>query len=89
MSKIRRFKTNWTPKKIKEFRSEFQLSQDLLAALLLKIPQQRISEWENGKQSMGRGYTVLFNSLEGKLKDMRAKIKCDKKLKEAIERLAA
>lgn len=69
-----RFVTRWTAEKIKEFRSIYYLTQENLAALLT-IPQQRVSDWESGRHSMKRAYTILFDQLDLVLERLRREAK--------------
>lgn len=78
-----KFQTTWTAEKIKQMRAQYSLSQHSLA-LLLRTPQQRISEWESGRHTMRRLYSEALTSLDEKLMKIQNRTRTTKGFHEQI-----
>jgi transcriptional regulator with XRE-family HTH domain len=68
----KKFKTPWTPEKIKRIRTKNKISQIQLAKLI-PCPQQRISEWELGIHSPGPSNSARLSEIHGLLHAFRQK----------------
>lgn len=65
-----RFQSHWIASKIQQFRTEMNISQAELGAML-GVPQQRVSGWESGAVRMGRLYTQVMDNLAAKVNSIR------------------